>query len=198
MEPIFKMDSINGGLPMEISPNNYYHIYNRSNNLEVAFKSSENYDYFLSKYCKYLGEMVDTLAYCLMPTHFHFLVFIRSEKTDNIRDAIGVMQSSYTTAINKRYDRHGSLFQLHTKAKLIERDESLFTITTYIHQNPVRAGLVKKLEDWEYSSYREYIGLKNNNVINTKILRENYSSIEEFKIISEEMLSSVQESSYEP
>ena len=100
--------------------------------------------------------MFDTLAYCLMPTHFHFLVFVRSEETDTLKDAVGLMLSSYTKAINRRYNRHGSLFQLHTKAKLIEKDDYLLTITAYIHQNPVRAGLVKKLEEWEYSSYREY------------------------------------------
>ena len=178
---------------MEIYPNKYYHIYNRSNNSEVAFRSSENYDFFLSKYRKYLGGMLDTLAYCLMPTHFHFLVIIRSEETDSIKNAVGVMLSSYTKAINKRYNRHGSLFQLHTKSKLIEQDDYLFTITAYIHQNPFRAGLVKKLEDWEYSSYREYLGLNKNNIVDTKILREYYSSIEEFKKFSEEMLSSVKE-----
>lgn len=69
----------------------------------------------------------------------------------------------------------------------------MFTLTAYIHQNPFRAGLVKKLEDWEYSSYREYLGLNKNNIVDTKILREYYSSIEEFKKFSEEMLSSVKE-----
>jgi hypothetical protein len=97
---------------MEIYPDKYYHIYNRTNNSEIAFRSSENYDFFLSKYRKYLGGMLDTLAYCLMPTHFHFLVIIRSEETDSIKNAVGIMLSSYTKAINKRYNRHGSLFQL--------------------------------------------------------------------------------------
>ena len=178
---------------MEIYQNNYYHIYNRSNNSEVAFKSPENYRYFLSKYSKYFGGMFNTLAYCLMPTHFHFLVFVRSEETDTIKSAVGLMLSSYTKAINKKFYRHGSLFQLHTKAKLVEKDDYLLTITAYIHQNPVRAGLVRKLEDWEYSSYREYLGLNKHNIVDTTILREYYSSIGEFKKFSEEMLSSVQE-----
>ena len=69
----------------------------------------------------------------------------------------------------------------------------MLTITAYIHQNPVRAGLKKNLEDWEYSSYREYLGLNKNNIIDTTILREFYSSIYEFKKFSEEMFSSVEE-----
>ena len=69
----------------------------------------------------------------------------------------------------------------------------MLTLTAYIHQNPVRAGLVKKLEDWEYSSYREYLGLNKKNIVDTTILREYYSSIGEFKKFSEEMLLSVEE-----
>ena len=177
---------------MEIYPNNYYHIYNRSNNAEIVFKTPENYNFFLSKYRNYLEKLLDTIAYCLMPTHFHFLVFIRSDETIGIKNAFGLLQSSFTKAINKRYQRNGSLFQLHTKAKLIDRDEYLLTLATYIHQNPIRSGLVKKLEEWEYSSYREYIELSNSEFIDKTILKNYFSSVEDFKRYSEEMLLSVE------
>ena len=84
---------------MEICQNNYYHIYYRFKNSEVVFKSPVNYSYFLSKYRKNLGEKSTALAYCLMPAHFHFLAFIRTEKTNRINEAIGLMLSSYTKAI---------------------------------------------------------------------------------------------------
>ena len=67
------------------------------------------------------------------------------------------LQSSYTKAINKRYNRHGSLFQAHFNAKSVSSDEYLITLLTYIHQNPVRSGLVAKAEEWLYSSYQDYI-----------------------------------------
>ncbi len=144
---------------MELHTENYYHLYNRSNNNEIVFKSADNYNYFLSKYIKYCSSEVDTIAYCLMPTHFHFLIFVKTNDTDRLKENLGIMLSSYTKAINKKFSRHGSLFQEHTKSRCVERDKYLLSVLNYIHQNPVRAKLVKRLEDWEYSSYRDYIGL---------------------------------------
>jgi len=165
---------------MELYQGCYYHIFNRSNNNEIVFKSSENYLYFLNKYRKYLGIMIETLAYCLMPTHFHFLVYIASEDISQIQRNIGIWLSSYTKAINKRYMRHGSLFQHHTKAVLISSDNHLLAATAYIHQNPVIAGLVDNLEDWTYSSYQDYIGMRNGTLPKIELIRTQFSSIEEF------------------
>ncbi len=176
---------------MEIYPQQYYHIYNRSNNTEILFKSEENYDFFLDKYKKYISGKVETLAYCLMPTHFHFLVFIKSSETAIIKNNFGILLSSYTKAINNRYKRHGSLFQLHTKAKLIDLDNYLMTLAAYIHQNPIRAGLTNKLEDWKYTSYRDYIGLEKNGIINKEALLKQCCTIEEFRQYSEQLLLTV-------
>ena len=63
---------------------------------------------------------------------------------------------SYTKAINKRYDRVGSLFQ----AKHVTEDAYLVHLSRYVHLNPVLADLSSRPEEWEYSSYREYIGLR--------------------------------------
>ncbi len=168
---------------MKFYENTYYHIYNRTNNEEVLFRSEENYLYFLKKYRFYLEEYIETVGYCLMPTHFHFLVRVRSisedarvkmsntfpsvghlEKQDVgnlISRAMQTLQSSYTKAINKRYNRHGSLFQAHFNAKSVPSDRYLITLLTYIHQNPVRNGLVKRAEEWLFSSYQDYIDLRN-------------------------------------
>ena len=54
----------------------YYHVYNRGNNKEDLFRSSDNYHYFLQKWKTYISPHTSTLAYCLMPNHFHFLVQI--------------------------------------------------------------------------------------------------------------------------
>ena len=169
---------------MELHQNHYYHIYNRSNNNEIAFKSSENYLYFLKKFQHYLSVDLDCLAYCLMPTHFHFLVFVKSEDDMRVKEKFGVLLSSYTKAINQRYARHGSLFQNHTKSRHIDNERYLMTLMTYIHQNPVRAGLVKKLEDWQYSSYGEYVGTTTGNLMKRDIINDYFSSVEEFKEFS--------------
>ena len=68
---------------------------------------------------------------------------------------------SFAKAINKQRNRVGPLFQGRFESKHIEKNEYLLHLSRYIHLNPVKAGLVKKAEEWEYSSYREYIGLRN-------------------------------------
>jgi hypothetical protein len=78
-----------------------------------------------------------------------------------ISDKIGILLSSYTKAFNKRYNRHGSLFQEHSKTKPISNDRYLISLLTNIHQNPIRSGLVEKAEEWKYSSYQDYIDFRN-------------------------------------
>lgn len=165
---------------MKLYQGNYFHIYNRSNNNEIMFKSTDNYRYFLKKYRHYLEPFFTTISYCLMPTHFHLLVYVHSEAIEEIKKNIGLWLSSYTKAINKMYKRHGSLFQEHTKASLIKSRKYLLLATAYIHWNPVRAGLVENPEDWIYSSYRDYIGVRKGTLPNTKIVLDEFNTMQEF------------------
>ena len=169
---------------MELEQNKYYHLYNRSNNHELLFRNRDNYIYFLSKYKKYLSPFVNTLAYCLMPDHFHFSVYVKSNDSITLKKSIGLLLSSYTKAINKSFSRVGSLFQQHTKTKLIVDDKSLLTVISYIHQNPKRKSLVSNLEDWEFSSYGDYLGLRNGTLVDKTFIRKNFTSIEAFKLFS--------------
>lgn len=169
---------------MKLEPDKYYHLYNRSNNNELVFKSRENYLYFLIKYRKYFSNLVTTLVYCLMPDHFHFLIYVKSVDVEIVKKNIGILLSSYTKAINKAYNRTGSLFQQHTKTKLLEDDNYLLTAITYIHQNPFRQGLVENMEDWEFSSYRDYAGLRKGTLIEKSLVMSRFNSIEEFKFFS--------------
>jgi putative transposase len=165
---------------MEIYPNQYYHFYNRSINNEILFKSKKNYPYFLKKYRHYLDGLIDTYAYCLMPTHFHFLIYVKSDNIFQIQKNIGILLSSYCKAINKKYNRHGSIFQRHTKAKLIPDGSYLLAVLAYIHQNPLHSNLVNNIEDWAYSSYPDYIGKIGGTLPNRDILKTYFSSIEAF------------------
>lgn len=81
--------------------------------------------------------------------------------------SIAILLSSYTKAINNQIGRTGSLFQQKTKSKLliVDSDEYALTCFHYIHQNPLRAGLIKDLSDWPYSSYLGYAGLRNGNLV---------------------------------
>lgn len=63
----------------KLEPGRYYHVFNRGINRTKIFQEERNYYFFLEKFIKYLGGKVDVHAYCLMPTHFHFLLYILSE-----------------------------------------------------------------------------------------------------------------------
>ena len=141
---------------MQLDAGCCYHLFNRSNAGEVVFKSPDNYPYFLHKYRHYLEPYTVTLAYCLMPTHFHFCVRQKSEDTAATKNAVGLWLSSYTKALNKRHNRHGSLFQHHTKALPVTNERYLLTLLTYIHQNPVRAGLAHTVKDWPYPAIQTW------------------------------------------
>jgi len=154
---------------MHFEPEKLYHIYNRSFNKFPIFPKPQNYQYFLKKISG-LTSMCDILAYCLMPNHFHLLLYIplNSEGCDmlngqnggfgmqNLARKIGTMLSSYTQGINKQEGRNGSLFQPKSKAKALNDGNYRLTCFNYIHQNPLKAGLVKKIENWKYSSFNEY------------------------------------------
>lgn len=157
---------------MELEPNKYYHLYNRSNNHELLFRNRDNYIYFLEKYRKYISPFVNTIAYCLMPDHFHFSVYVKSNDSIKIKKSIGLLLSSYTKAINKSCSRVGSLFQQHAKTKLIEDENNLLTVVAYIHQNPLRKNLVSLIEEWEFSSYRDYVGLRDGSLIDKTFIRK--------------------------
>jgi len=169
----------------------YYHLYNRSNNEEIVFRTDENYIYFLQKYRSHLLNLVNTIAYCLMPTHFHFVVRVATTDEDTLRNTIGLLLSSYTKAINKRYHRHGGLFQPHTKAKEIFGDRYLLAVVSYIHQNPVRAKKVVKLEDWPYSSYCDIAGMRYGTLPDKDFYSKYFKSEAEFKFFSERMVAGI-------
>ena len=141
-----------------LQPGHYYHLYNRGNNRQTIFFERENYLYFLRKFRYFVAaKAVHVVAYCLMPNHYHFLIYLRDA---SLSAAMHRFTMSYTNAINRRYHRCGSLFQGRFQLIHIDSDEYLLNLTRYIHLNPVKDGFVKRLEDWEFSSYHEYVDLR--------------------------------------
>jgi len=200
---------------MDFTKGELYHVYNRGNNRDKVFYSHRNYLFFLEKINAYVLPYADVLAWCLMPNHFHLMVYINevelmpsnvlnqadvsdpltsservAVRTRTLNQSIGIMLRSYTNAIHKQEGRTGALFQEETKAIMLSDDISYIpsyfpsafgTIITayqdddmsyaercfhYIHQNPVSSHMVKTAEDWEFSSYRDYAGLRNGKLIN--------------------------------
>jgi hypothetical protein len=104
-----------------------------------------------------------------MPNHYHF---IAQPHDDAFFTSYAACYLSYTKAINERYQRVGALFQGAFRAKRIDRPEYLLHLSRYIHLNPVRAGLVKRPEDWVYSSYLDYVGLRDGTLPQMTIVLE--------------------------
>jgi putative transposase len=188
---------------MDIQANKLYHIYNQGNNRQKIFFTPGNYLFFLTKIRLHILPYSDILAWCLMPNHFHLMVYVHTlailaneqdglnnsaEKAGNLNDSVGIMLHSYTRAINKQENRTGSLFKPHTKAECVSEigpvlpsfcepePEKLPTAQIpiedypqicfdYIHNNPVKSHLVTKPEDWEFSSFRDYAGMRNGKLI---------------------------------
>lgn len=135
----------------------YYHIYNRGNNRQPVFFERENYLFFLRQWRTYNGSTCRVVAYCLMPTHYHVLLLVTADGLSHGMQLLGI---SYTKAINRQHNRVGALFQGAFRAKHIEGNEYLLHLSRYLHLNPVLAGLVQRAEEWEFSSYRDYLGLR--------------------------------------
>jgi REP element-mobilizing transposase RayT len=154
---------------MHIEANQLYHIYNQGNNREKIFYTEKDYTLFMDYFKKSVHLFCKTLAWCLMPNHFHFLIYATEQsarlmKLGNISstqlsNAFRVLQSSYAQHINYREKRKGALFRQKAKAKCLDEGNDQYALTAfhYIHQNPLKAGLVKDLEEWSYSSYIDYV-----------------------------------------
>ncbi len=131
----------------------FYHIFNRANSqADKLFFQERNYCFFLDKWDEYLGSLVEVWAYCLVPTHFHFLVRIIEKDDKEIREQMRRFAISYAQAINKQERRRGSLFQEHPKCVSIQKESHLLWLVYYIHNNPVHHGITSSFWEWRYSS----------------------------------------------
>jgi len=117
--------------------------------------------------------IVDILAFCLMPNHYHLLL---KQKTKNgIVNFMKKMGTGYAMYFNQKYQRVGPLFQGRFKAVLVNRDSHLLYLPHYIHLNPLdlfmpewrdkklrnHKSALKFLENYRWSSFPDYVGIKN-------------------------------------
>lgn len=134
----------------------FYHITSRGNEQKDVFKNLRDREKFL----EYLASATERYgavihAYCLMSNHFHLLL---ETPEANLSQIMRHINGAYTTYFNIKRKRSGHLFQGRYKAILIEADEYLVELSRYIHLNPVRAGIVEKPLQYQWSSYRSYTG----------------------------------------
>lgn len=111
----------------------------------------------------------------------------------NLSKAMHYINGSYTTYINVKRKRSGHLFQGRYKSILVDTDTYLLELSRYIHLNPLRAGMVQKPEDYQYSSYRAYIKKRKDNLLSRELIyglvsRRNSDSSKQYQIFVESVI----------
>ena len=103
---------------------------------------------------------VEMLAYCLLPNHFHLLVHITEEESENVSQQFSNMFNAYAKAINKQENRHGPLFEKPFRRKLVEDEDYLRQLIFYIHSNPKHHNVYKEFDKYQHSSYQSILSDK--------------------------------------
>jgi putative transposase len=137
------------------SESGIYHIIMRGINRQQIFKEDEDCHRFLQT-LKYYKETCgyEIYAYCLMSNHIHLLLKVGSEPLEQIMRRIC---GKFVYWYNHKYDRTGYLFQDRFKSEPVEDDAYFLTALRYIHQNPLKAGMVKTINDYPWSSHNAYL-----------------------------------------
>lgn len=137
-------------------PGAVYHVINRGNAGEKLFRSNRDREKFLI----YLEKAVERFdikihTYCLMSNHFHLLI---ETPLPNLSQSIQWINVSYAGYFNRKHNRTGHLFQGRFKSILVDADEYLKQLSRYIHLNPVRAKIVARPDEYQWSSYPAFVG----------------------------------------
>ena len=176
------------GRDVQLANENYYHVLNRGVASQKVFNCERDYYQFIDRMNYYRNNnlpmgfaqlmdlplkikrdllnkieikkdfLIDIIAFCLMPNHFHLLL---KQKTNNgISKFLSNLSNSFTRYYNIKHKRVGTMLQGRFKAILVKSDEQLIHLSRYIHSNPYSTGLVKTLSElkkFPYSSLSEFI-----------------------------------------
>ena len=166
-------------------PEGIYHVFNHAVGWDNLFITAGNYDYFIKKYVEKLNEVVDTLAYCLLPNHFHFVIRTKNEdqllsflerkkeKKPGLKIPNGLSKEElthyivhrqfhnflggYAKAFNKQFFRKGSLVRQNTRRKIVMEADYLINVIRYTNINIVLHQYVENIDEWPYTSYHQLL-----------------------------------------
>lgn len=177
-----------------------YHIFNRGVNKLPFFNSVYDYKRFMRSMLYYQTEgpkpsfslfspmnqelnrnkkIVDIICYCLMPNHFHFL--LRQVKDKGITEFLGKFSNSYTKYFNIKHGRVGPILQGEFKSVLVENNEQLLHLSRYIHLNPLVSGVTQDLENYQWSSYPEYLNSSGTDLCSKGVILNQFKEIQGYK-----------------
>ncbi|WHH57932.1 transposase [Petroclostridium sp. X23] len=141
----------------ERSQSGVYHVMVRGINQQDIFYDEEDYLRYLETVHRVKKEKeLEIYGYCLMSNHVHLLI---KEGEEGLSLAMKCIGTGYARWYNWKYHRVGHVFQGRYKSECVEDDAYLLTVIRYIHNNPVKANLIKKSEEWRWNSCRSYYGM---------------------------------------
>ena len=149
----------------KLSDTGVYHVMLRGINRQDIFEDDEDYRQMtgclrsLTERYDENGHLLQPLctfyAYCLMSNHVHLLL---REREDTVSEVVKKLGIAYAHYFNKKYGRNGHLFQDRFRSEPVDCMDYFVVLLRYIHQNPVKSGIVETVEDYPWSSWNEYIG----------------------------------------
>jgi len=192
--------------------NEIYHVINRGNASMPIFKKKYDYQKFIQTFLYYQNDnlsfrfskllelsqsekeeilkklkikkdlLIEIIAYCLMPNHYHFILM--QAKDEGITNFIRLFANSYSRYFNAKYKRKGGLFENRFKAVRIETNAQLLHLSRYVHLNPYSSYLLrdfKNLIKFPFCSFPEYIGKSKTNICNKELILSQFSNLKEYK-----------------
>jgi putative transposase len=137
-------------------PDALYHLTSRGDRRENIYEDDEDRLAFLEVFSSVIEQFNWVCyAYCLMSNHYHLLV---QTPDANLSKGMRQLNGVYTQAYNRRHQKTGHLFQGRYKSILVDEDNYLLELSRYIVLNPLKAGMIKKVDQWKWSSYLATVG----------------------------------------
>ncbi|MGI6492579.1 MAG: REP-associated tyrosine transposase [Pelotomaculum sp.] len=159
--------------PRQFSDTGIYHVMLRGNERKNIFQDDGHKRRFLDGIdAKRKEADFAVYAYCIMDNHVHLLINIKEQDLSSIMKGIAVR---YAVFYNWHQSRVGHVFQDRFKSETIQDDRHLLAAVRYIHNNPVKAGMVEKAADYRWSSYAEYLQPKSRDWLDTEFVLSIFS-----------------------
>jgi len=137
----------------------YYHIFNRGALKGLLFYTPAMYHLFLSMIQVFAERFhISIIAVCIMPNHFHLLVYVEEE--GRVDEFMRLLCGSYSRRVNFQLKRTGTIYEGRYHIKRVTSDGYFECLCRYIHLNPVKAALVDHPANWDYSNVHEVLGLR--------------------------------------
>jgi len=133
----------------------YYQTEEAAFKFSVFFRTKDKQEFY-QKHLVSKEKLIEIICYCIMPTHIHLV--LQQLKENGIAKYMNNILNSYSHYFNIKTERRGPLWESRFNNILVETNEQLAHLTRYIHLNPATAYLVDTPQDWQFSSYREFLG----------------------------------------